>query len=52
MAHIQTAIVIYVTHEEKADIKKTAKENNKSMSKYLLDMYLHNKTLNEKRKED
>lgn len=40
--HTQNAVVVYVTNEEKKEIKKTAKECDKSMSRYLLDLHLEN----------
>lgn len=39
-AHTQDAVVVYVSDEEKKEIKKTAREERKSMSRYLLDLHL------------
>lgn len=41
-AHTQDAVVVYVTKEEKKEIKETAKKAGKSMSRYLLDLHLEN----------
>jgi len=43
VTHTQDSVVVYVTKEEKEDIRKTAREQNKSMSKYLLDLHLKQK---------
>ena len=36
-------IVIYMTDEEKADIRECAKQAGKPMSRYLLDLHLSSK---------
>ena len=41
-AHTQDAVVVYVSKEEKKEIKTTAKRIGKSMSRYLLDLHLEN----------
>ena len=41
MAHTQNMIVVYVSDEEKRQIKLSAYINGKSMSRYLLDLYLN-----------
>lgn len=38
-AHTQTSVVVYVTTEEKEEIRKFAKMVGKSMSGYLLDFH-------------
>lgn len=41
--HTQEVIAVYVTKEEKEDIRKAA--GKKGMSKYLLDLHLNRKQL-------
>jgi len=41
MAHTQNTIVVYMTNEEKERIRISAKLYSKSMSRYLLDLYLN-----------
>jgi len=46
MAHTEDMVVVYVNDEEKIEIKNTAKECGKSMSKYLLDLHKLNQEIN------
>jgi len=46
MAHTENSVVVYVNDEEKIEIKNTAKECGKSMSKYLLDLHKLNQEIN------
>jgi hypothetical protein len=39
-AHTQDCIAVYVSKEEKRDIKKTAQRYGLSMSKYLLSLHI------------
>jgi hypothetical protein len=41
--HTQDCIAVYVTKEEKQDIKKTAQRYGLSMSKYLLSLHIESK---------
>jgi len=40
VSHTQSMIAVYVTRKEKEQIKKCAKEYDRSMSAYLLDCHL------------
>lgn len=40
MAHTENMIVVYVSDEEKEQIRDLAKKYRKSMSRYLLDLHL------------
>jgi len=41
-AHTQNSVVVYVSHEEKEDIRNEAKKLGFSMSNYLLNLHLIN----------
>jgi len=41
MAHTEKMIAVYVTDDEKERIRKSAKLYRKSMSRYLLDLYIN-----------
>jgi len=41
-AHTQNMIVVYVTNQEKEEIRLVAKAHAKSMSRYLLDLHFKN----------
>ena len=41
-AHTQNMIVVYVTNQEKEEIRLVAKAYAKSMSRYLLDLHFKN----------
>jgi hypothetical protein len=45
-AHTQDAVVVYVTRDEKREIKRCAKVAKKSMSRYLLDLHLSHEQKN------
>ena len=41
MAHTENMIVVYVSNEEKEQIRNVAKIYGKAMSRYLLDLHLY-----------